>query len=385
VKISAVEVHLVDPGASKNWLLVKLTTDEGVSGWGEAYAMAGREPALAAHVNAMAPQVIGRDPFNIKHFIQVMYDDYAIRRGSVDFYCAVSALEIAMWDIVGKSLNVPVYKLLGGACREKVRVYANGWWFGASSPKEYATRAAQMVEKGFNALKFDPFTGPWRTFIDRDDELQAVKAVREIRSAVGDKVDLLIEIHRRLAPMHAIRVGRMLEEFRPYWYEEPCPAENMDAVAEVRRAINIPVVTGETLYTKAEFRQVFEKQAADIINPDTCICCGILGMKEIAAMAEPYLVSVTPHNYNSTVIGLAATLNVCACITNCDVTEYFWQFDQRGKEVAANPFEVVDGYIKLPQTPGLGIEIDETALARYPFHDYGMHGGRRVRDYHQER
>ena len=382
MKITAVKTFLVDPGASKNWLLVKLHTDEGISGWGEAYTMSGRELALEAHVTAMGARVVGRDPFNIKNFTQVMYDDYAIRRGSVDFFCAVSALEIAMWDIVGKSLNAPVYNLLGGACRDKVRVYANGWWFGASSPKEYASRAADMVEKGFTALKFDPFTGPWRTYVDREDELAAVKAVREIRKAVGDEVDLLIEIHRRLAPMHAIRVGKMFEEFRPYWYEEPCPAENMDAIAEVRRAIDIPVVTGETLYTKSDFMPVFEKRAADIINPDTCIACGILAMKEIAAMAEPYLVSVTPHNYNSTTIGLAATLNVCACITNCDVTEYFWQFDQRGNEVARNPFKIVDGYIAMPQTPGLGIEIDEEALGKYPYRDYGVP---RVREYSQER
>lgn len=385
MKINSIQTYLVDPGVSKNWLLVKVGTDEGISGWGESYTMSGREASLEALVTNLGEYVLGRDPFNIKHFTQVMYDDYAIRRGSVDFFSALSAFELAMWDIVGKSLKVPVYKLLGGACRDRIRVYANGWFggpFAARTPSEYADKAVQTVEKGFSALKFDPFPGPWRTYVDRDDELAAVETVKQVRKAVGPKVDLLIEVHRRLSPMHAIRVAKMLEEYEPYWYEEPVPADNMDAVAEVRRNIRIPVVTGETLYTKCDFLNVFEKRAADIINPDVCTCGGILQMKEIAAMAEPYFVAVTPHNYNSTTIGLAATLHISAFIPNFLITEYFSNFESRGNEVALNPFKVEDGYIRLPSTPGLGIEIDEKALAKYPHRTLGT---RTIRQYFEER
>ena len=193
-----------------------------------------------------------------------------------------------------------------------------------------------------------------------------MEVVGAVRQAVGPDVDLLIECHRRLSPMNAVRVARMLEEFNPFWYEEPVPADNIEALSEVRNAIRIPVVTGETLYTKAAFRKVFEKRAADIINPDVCNCGGILELKEIAAMAEPYYVAVSPHNFNSTTIGLAATLNVSACIPNFLITEYFYNFKPRGDEISINPFRVEGGYIKIPQGPGLGLELDEKIMAEYP-------------------
>jgi len=247
-------------------------------------------------------------------------------------------------------------------------VYANGW--GGSTPEEMGRRALQLVEQGFTAMKFDPFPGPWRTHISREEERAAVECVRAVREAVGPEVDLLIEVHRRLAPMHAVRVARMLEEFEPFWYEEPVSSRNLDALAEVRRAIRLPVVTGEELYTKTEFREVFEKAAADILNPDVCNCGGILELKEIAAMAEPYLVTMAPHNYNSTTIGLAATLQVCAAIPNFLITEYFVNFTARGNEISREPIRVENGYISLPTGPGLGLELEEAALARYPYREY---------------
>jgi len=191
----------------------------------------------------------------------------------------------------------------------------------------------------------------------------------------------LIEVHRRLSPMNAVRVARMLEEFEPYWYEEPVPADNIEALVEVKRNINIPVVTGETLYTKSAYREVFERRAADIINPDVCNCGGILELKEIAAMAQPYYIAVSPHNFNSTTIGLAATLNVSACIPNFLITEYFFNFKPRGDEISVNPFKVENGYIKIPDKPGLGLELDEEAMARYPYRDFAQ---RNIRQYYEE-
>ena len=196
--------------------------------------------------------------------------------------------------------------------------------------------------------------------------------MRAVREAVGPEIDLLIEVHRRLAPMHAVRVARQLEPYQPFWYEEPVSARNPEVLAMCRREIAWPIVTGEELYTKTEFRQVFELQAVDIINPDVCICGGILELKEIAAMAEPYYITVSPHNYNSTTIGLAATLHVSACIPNFLITEYFVNFERRGHEIALQPFQVEEGYIALPDTPGLGMELRQELLERYPYREFPL-------------
>jgi galactonate dehydratase len=163
-----------------------------------------------------------------------------------------------------------------------------------------------------------------------------------------------------------VRIARALERFRPFWYEEPVSSTNLEALAECRRQIAIPIVTGEELYTRADFRRCFELRAADIINPDVCNCGGILEMRAIAQMAEPSLVTVSPHNYNSTTVGLAATLQVSAAIPNFLITEYFVNFEARGREIARPAFEVTDGAITVPTRPGLGIELDEAALARFP-------------------
>jgi galactonate dehydratase len=368
MKITQVRTFLVDPGGGKNWLFVKVETDAGAHGWGECYTQLDRDRTIEMQVQQLGRYLVGRDPRQIKQFTFVAYHDFAGKRGSMEFYCAVSGIEQALWDIVGKALETPVYNLLGGPCRERIRVYANGW--GGSTPEEMGRRALQLVEQGFTAMKFDPFPGPWRTHISREEERAAVECVRAVREAVGPEVDLLIEVHRRLAPMHAVRVARMLEEFEPFWYEEPVSSRNLDALAEVRRAIRLPVVTGEELYTKTEFREVFEKAAADILNPDVCNCGGILELKEIAAMAEPYLVTMAPHNYNSTTIGLAATLQVCAAIPNFLITEYFVNFTARGNEISREPIRVENGYISLPTGPGLGLELEEAALARYPYREY---------------
>jgi galactonate dehydratase len=351
---------------------VKVDTDAGISGWGECYTQSDRDQSIVVHVQQLARYLVERDPFHIKHFTHMAYHDYAGKRGSMDLFSAISGLELALWDIVGKQLGVPVYNLLGGPCRDRIRVYANGWYGGAKTPDDYAEKAHAVVQRGFTAMKFDPFPGPWRTHISRRVEQQAVATVKAVRDAVGPDIDLLIEVHRRLAPMHAVRVARQMEEFEPFWYEEPTSARNLDALAECRRDIRLPIVTGEELYTKAEFRQVFELQAADIINPDVCNCGGLLELKEIAAMAEPYGVIVSPHNYNSTTIGLAATLQVSACIPNFLITEYFVNFEDRARDVAVHPFEVQDGYIQLPESPGLGLELRQEALESYPYREFPL-------------
>ena len=385
MKITNVTTFLVSPGERKNLCFVKLETDEGIHGWGECYTQSDRDVQIKAHVDALTRYLLGRDPVNVKHFLQIAYDDFASRRGGMDLFCAISGLEQAMWDIQGKALGVPVYRLIGGACRGRIRVYANGWSqpyrHGTGNAEALAEAAMEMVGLGFTAIKFDPVPGPWRTLVDKQVERATVENVRAVREAVGPDVDILLDMHRRLAPMHAIRIAREIEQYRPFWYEEPVLADNVDALAKASRSISIPVVTGEALYTKFEFRDVFEKQAVDIINPDVCNVGGILELKEIAAMAEAYFVAVSPHNYNSTTVGLAATIQVSAAIPNFLITEYFMNMDAFGREIALQPFEVVDGYIDLPEAPGLGIDLDEDALARYP---YQPGRSRYVRQYSDE-
>jgi galactonate dehydratase len=379
--VTQVTPFLVDSGGSKSWLFVKLETDTGIVGWGEAYTQADRDRAMLAHLEEMGRYLVGRSPFAIKHFTSVMYLDYAMRRPAMDFWCAQSALEQALWDVVGKACGQPVYNLLGGPCRDRVRVYANGWSDRSNTPDEFARAAADIVARGFDALKFDPFSNPWRTHIGRAEEDCAVERVRAVREAVGPRVEILVEVHRRLAPNEAIRVANRLEPFEPFWYEEPIDAEDVDGLAEVRRRISLPVVTGEALYSKNQYAEVFARRAADILNPDVCNCGGILALKEIAAMAEPWHVAVAPHNYNSTTIGLASTLHVSACIPNFLITEYFVNFEGRGQEIARVPFKVSNGFIALPTTPGLGIELDEAALRRYPL---GEQKPRHIRQYTEE-
>lgn len=381
MQVTNVTPFLAHPGTGKNLCFVKIDTDEGIHGWGECYTQADRDQQVVAHVEQLTRYLVERNPMHIKHFMQVAYDDFAARRGAMDFYSALSGIEQALWDIMGKKLGVPVYTLLGGACRDKIRVYANGWSGGARTPEALAEKAQQVVARGFTALKFDPVPGPWRSYISKDVERQTVRNVEAVREAVGPEVDILVEMHRRLAPMHAIKIARDLEPYHPFWYEEPVLAENLDALAEVKRAITLPVVTGEELYTKFEFREVFEKRAVDIINPDVCNVGGILELKEIAAMAEPYFIAVSPHNYNSTTVGLAATLQVSACIPNFLITEYFVNLEPFGQTIAPQPFEVVDSYITLPEAPGLGIDLDEEALAQHPYQPFPA---RSPRQYHEE-
>lgn len=379
MQITAVKTFIVDPGVGKNWLFVKIETDSDLYGWGEAYTQADRDRAIEIHIQQLGRYLIGRNPFDIKHFTFLAYNDYANKRGSMECYCAISGLEQALWDIAGKATGQPVYNLLGGKCRDKVRVYANGWG-GGSTPEEAAEKAKAVVNKGFTALKFDPFPNPWRAYIDRKQEDEAVAKVAAVREAVGPEVEILIEVHRRLAPMHAVRVARRMEEYRPFWYEEPVSFRDLDSLVEARRQINIPVVTGEEVYTKLEFKQVFERRAADIINPDVCNVGGILELREIAAMAEVYHVAVSPHNYNSTTLGLAATLHATAGMSNFLITEYFVNFEAVGAEIATTPFRVENSYITLPATPGLGIDLDEAVLARRPYREHALRNLRQPRE-----
>ncbi len=366
MKITAVKSYTVHPGWRKNLIFVKVETDAGIHGWGEAYSQYDRDTAVTAQLQALGPYMVGRSPFDIKHFTQFAFDDYAARRGSVELFCAISGIEQAMWDIVGKACKQPVYNLLGGKVREKIRVYANGWSYGMKEPDDYARAAEKVVKMGFTAMKFDPLPSPWRTYIPKEHERRAVRVVKAVRDAVGPDVDILIEQHRRLAPMHAIRLDKQLAEFDLYWMEESCQAEFPDELAHIRREIGVPMVIGEATYTKTGFRPLLEKRSADILNADVACCGGILELKEIAAMAESFLVAMSPHNYNSTLVALASTVHASATMPNFIITEYFLPFVDFVDKISPNQLKPKNGYIDLPTAPGLGVDVDEEALKQHP-------------------
>ena len=361
MKIAHIETFLLYPGTGKNLLFCRVETDDGLYGWGEAYVTRGKEGVIDACIRAMAEYIVGRSAYSIRHTAQVLFDDFAIRRNSMELLSAWSAIEIALWDILGKRTGQPVYNLLGGRSRERVRVYANGWCYG-KTVEDNIERALKLKELGFTAAKFDPFPKPWRTHVDPKDEDFAIDFVRRMREAMGPEFELLIEAHRRFAPSHAIRIGQRLSEFGITWFEEPCLSDNLDLLAEVRRAVPIPIVTGEALYSKEQFFQALQRRVADVLNPDICACGGITALMDIAAMAQPQAVVMAPHNYNSVLPGLAATVHVCAVIPNFRIAEYFVNFREACGAVAKTQIDVKDGWAELPTEPGLGVDLDVERL-----------------------
>jgi len=374
MKIVSVTPYLFFPGTGKNLLFTRVETDDGIYGWGEGYTVQGKEKAIEDYVKAIAPYMVGRSPFEIKHSGFALFNDFTSRRSSCDFFSAWSSIEIALWDIVGKALGQPIYNLLGGPCRSRIRTYANGMYdvnFGGDdSPEGMARRALRVKELGYTAMKFDPFNRePWRISISQKAEDLAVETIRQVREAVGSGMDLLIENHRRLSPYHAKHFADRIAQYRPFWFEEPCLADNTDLLRDVCDHISLPVVSGETKYSKEDFRDLLEKRCCDIINPDVCICNGILGTLEIAAMAEPHAVMVSPHNYNSTIIGLAASLQLGALIPNFLITEHFLNVKPMCDEIMINPPVLRDGFFDLPTAPGLGVDIDLEKLKQHPYQE----------------
>ncbi len=346
----------------KNLIFVKLVTDNGIVGWGECYSQSDRDTQITAHVEKLKPYVIDYDPKNIRNFIVGAYRDFSNKRPSMDFWCAVSGIEIAMWDILGKYYETPIYNLLGGKVRENIKVYANGW---ASSldHESLAQDATKIVQKrGFKALKFDPFTGPWEDWPENEIIFEAVKRVATVREAVGPKIDILVEVHRRLSISKAQIFSKEVEKYNPFWIEEPCISENINAIKEVKNCTKIPVVTGEALYSRNMFREVFEKNAADIINPDICNTGGILELSLIASMAETFSIGVSPHGWNSTGIGASAALQASAIMNNFIIYEYMIHVEDYSKKITSNHPEVENSFIQLSKLPGLGTEIDEKKL-----------------------
>jgi len=350
------------------WLFVKLVTDDGIEGIGEwSTAHVGREEAQARLIETLAREfVIGASPFDIELIWQRIYaahHDY--RHPGLGSTPALSAIEMACWDIVGKALGQPVYNLLGGRFHEKLRAYAymptEGVW---ETPEKAGEIAAELLCKGNTACKFDPFT-PFFP-LPRDFPLKTIKHVARIfqciRDAVGDELEVALGTHGQLTTYTAIRVAKALEQYDPFWFEEPVPPENVDEMARVAAHTSIPIATGERLLTKYEFVEVLAKQAAQIIQLDVGHCGGILESKKIAGMAEAHYAMIAPHMYCGPVAA-AAAVQLATCSPNFLIQEYNATLFHDA--LLVEPLRFENGYITPPAGPGLGVELDEDVVREH--------------------
>ena len=381
MKIIEVKIYeaLINP-KYRGWkpIIVRIDTDEGIYGAGEvALAYGTGSTAGVMMVRNLAEKfLIGADPFRIEQLWDTMYrKTFWAQGGGPVVFGGMSAIDEALWDIKGKALGAPVYELLGGRCWDRLRVYANAWARGCGSPHEFAEAAQRVVADGFTAMKFDPFladpTGkriyPKRV-IDRQLADLAYDRVKAVREAVGPTIDILIEVHGNLGPTAAIQMGKRFEESNPFFYEEPVDALNVECMKKVAEKVNIPIAAGERLYTRYGFRQYIEQQVIDIAQPDIGLTGGISETKKIAAYAETYNIHVQPHNCAGPV-ATAAAVQIDACIPNFIIQEWFPYQDEAQYQLVKEALEprVVDGYLDIPDAPGLGVELNDEALARYSY------------------
>lgn len=367
MKITDIRTFVVDCFRT-NWVFVKVYTDEGITGVGEG-TLEYKELALSGAIDHIRSELVGQDPLTIEKHRYLLYRD-AYWRGGPVLMSALSAVEMALWDILGKALNVPVYQLLGGKCQDRVRIYVNGWFAGARTPQEFAAKARETVRRGVTAMKWDPF-GKASLDISPQDLRLAINCVAAVREAVGNSVDLLIEGHGRFNIPTAGRIARELAPYNPLFFEEPVPPDNLDALAEVRRQSPVSIAAGERLYTYHAFQELIEKRAVDYMQPDISHAGGLFTLKKIAAMAEAAHVAFAPHNPSGPVAN-AATLQLAACTPNFTILEIMVSDVTWRGEICDEALRMEDGYLLIPDKPGLGIEIDEAACARYPYQPHRL-------------
>ncbi len=387
MKLADLEIFVVGnrpPGwGGRYFIFVKLTTDNGMVGYGEVYAAAvGPEAMKAVITDVFERHMVGENPENIERMFRRAYSSGFTQRPDPTVIGAFSGLEIACWDILGKAHDRPVYALLGGVMNERIRSYTylyplshhdiNAFW---SSPEMAAETAAEMVKLGFTAVKFDP-AGPYTNrgghMPAMSDISKSVAFCRAIRDAIGDKADLLFGTHGQFSTGGAIRLGQAIEPYSPLWFEEPVPPDNVAAMAQVARAVRIPVATGERLTTKAEFALVLREGAAAILQPALGRSGGILETKKITAMAEVYNAQVAPHLYAGPV-EWAANVQLAANIPNLLMLETIQTGGAFHQELIKHTIVWEDGYVLAPTAPGLGIEFDEALARANPYEGTGLH------------
>ena len=365
MRITGVSTMVVDAG-DRDWVFVRVQTDEaGLIGWGEA-SLGWHTRAVTGAVADLAPLLVGQDPRPVERLWRLM-TRAPYFKGGIVVMSAVSAIDQALWDIKAKALGIPLFELLGGPVRDRVRTYVNlGSELGgeARRPEAWARAATAAREAGFNAMKVYPMA-PARPLEGAAELHRAADLVAAVREAAGHDADIMVDLHGRTTPAVAIALGRMLEPMRPYFLEEPCQPGDVDALAEVARAIPIPVAAGERLVTVQEFRQLVERRACAVIQPNVCYCGGITQIRRLAALAEPSLVSLAPHNPNGP-IGSMVSIHVALAVSNFLILELVRDDVPWRSEIVAGHIEVRDGYVLPPSRPGIGIELVEEVAAAHP-------------------
>ena len=346
-----------------NWVFVKVITDSGLYGVGEA-TLEYREPTVVQAIKELERYLVGKDPHNIEAFWHDAYRD-AYWRGGVVLMSALAGVEMALWDIKGKALGVPVYQLLGGKVRDSVKCYANAWFAGAKKPEEFAQKAKIAVKNGFSGLKWDPF-GKEYLNIDPKHLNEALDCIAAVKDAVGDQVHLIIEGHGRFNVPTAVRIGNALEKFGILWFEEPIPPDDKKGIAWVRSKIATPVSGGERLYSRFEYADYLRMECADLWQPDVSHAGGIMEVRKIAAMAESHYIPVCPHNPSGPVAN-AATLQLAACIPNFYLLETMANDIPWRADVSTEKVKFENSEMFIPDLPGLGIDINEEEIAKHPY------------------
>jgi galactonate dehydratase len=365
MKITDVGVHAVK---GRHWprfpmVFVEIETDAdgGLTGLGESLLY--KSTGVIESLNQVRDYLLGKDPFQIELHWETLY-----RRGVNP--AALSGIETALWDILGQATGQPIYNLLGGKCRERVRVYVDGFFRGARYVEdEYAQKAIDAVQQGFTALKMDvdepiPMANRFNRQISASDRRHMARMVESVRTAVGPDIDLAIDAHGAFDVASAIRLGEALEPYQLMWIEDPIPMENMVALAKVAEATSTPICTGELLTTRFQFRELFERQAADLIMPDLARTGGVLEMKKIAAAADTYYIPVAPHNMVGPVATIASA-HLCLCVPNFLVLEYQLGDVPYIDELLSSPVPVRDGHLELSEAPGLGVKLNHAAVEKY--------------------
>ena len=363
MKITHFETFLANAGL-RNYLFIRLRTDTGLTGVGEA-SLEWQEKTVQTLLHEWVEgRVLGRDPFDVEAVIGgLVRDQY---QGGATVMTAISGVEIAMWDLIGKTCGQPIYKLLGGRCHQTLPAYANGWYGGASTPPEFTEQACAAVARGYRALKCDPFGVAWKNLSAEESEA-AIERVAAVRQAVGPRVGLMIEFHGRLSAGSAVRMIRELERFDPVWCEEPVAPEAVELLGEVKRQVRTPIAAGERLYTLVDFQRLISLRAADVIQMDVAHCGGILTAKKIAAMAAVQDLRIAPH-CSIGPVALAACLHVDVSTPNFMIQEAFAEFDVPWRNSFVKGWNPIrNGEFFLSEEPGLGLDIDEEAIRQHPY------------------
>lgn len=363
MKITAIDTYIAG-NPWKNWLFAKVSTDEGIHGVGEGTLnYFGKTVESAIH--ELSPLVLGMDPFQVEILSQRLTRD-VYSEGAQIHMCAVAAIEIACWDIVGKACNQPIYNLWGGRCHEKLRAYANGWYRGPRTPESFAEKAKAVAKRGYTALKFDPFGSNWRMLPRYEFDL-SLDIIRAVRDAVGPSVDLLIEAHCRFNVSTAIEFSNAMASLRPAWFEEPVVHTNIPAMIEVARRSPVPVATGESLSTKQQFAELLQHNAVNILQPEPLNLGGIFAARKIADMVDAHLGVIAPHSAQGPVCS-AACAQLNASLPNFFIHEIFDEFNEPWeKQIVTHPVEVVDGYIPVSERPGLGTDLNIEEIRKHPY------------------